>query len=285
MNQTKKDFFSTTSNFFNKSTVSTICFVLIALYLVVGCKKDKETSSNIISFMEYSLEGTLCQWTNLDYDNKVIIINSEEELEKYIRCIETNHPTIDFSSHTMLLVSGKTDYEITEVLAKNLLKLSPNKYKLNIEITINTTVEDESKWIIAIIVKKLNEESVVALNVTTFYGTGDDNGDDFSLPRDKYIGSWRCQDADGAAYIATISSDSSNLTQVIIKNYYSLNGTVTAVVTEGTITVNNQKMQDVQGIYWCEGVGSLSKKGETYTIYWWKYNACEIETTSTYTKL
>jgi hypothetical protein len=29
---------------------------------------------------------TGCQWTNLNYDDKVIVINSKTELEKYIEC-------------------------------------------------------------------------------------------------------------------------------------------------------------------------------------------------------
>jgi len=61
-----------------------------------------------ISFTEYSLLDTHCQWQNLPYDEKVIIINSNEELEKYISCTEDSYPAIDFSKHTLLLISGET---------------------------------------------------------------------------------------------------------------------------------------------------------------------------------
>jgi len=111
-----------------------------------------------------------------------------------------------------------------------------------------------------------------------------DGDDEFSLPRDKYLGKWTCQTADGAGYHATISSDPSNSTQVIITNFFSLKGTVTAIVTDETITVTKQKMQGIPGTYMCEGLGSLSKKNGIYTIYWILYAAGIDETTCTYTK-
>jgi len=111
------------------------------------------------------------------------------------------------------------------------------------------------------------------------------DGDDiFSLPRDKYLGKWTCQTADGAGYHATISSDPSNSTQVIITNFFSLRGTVTAIVTEETITVTNQKMMGIPGTYMCAGIGSLSRKNGIYTIYWSLYAAGNDETKCTYTK-
>jgi hypothetical protein len=127
---------------------------------------------------------------------------------------------------------------------------------------------------------------LLALLFSSLASCTKDGDDDYSLPRDKYLGNWRCQDADGAAYIANISSDPSNSTQVIVKSYFGYDGTVTAIVTEGTITVNNQKMQGISvGTYWCEGFGRLTQKGGTYTIFWEKYAANDDETTSTYTKL
>jgi hypothetical protein len=125
---------------------------------------------------------------------------------------------------------------------------------------------------------------LVVLLFLAIAGCRKEKEEDFSLPRDKYIGSWRCQDEDGAGYIANISSDPSNSAQVRIQNYFNLRGTVTAIVTEGTITVNLQVMQGILGTYRCEGFGRLSKKNVTYTIYREKYIANDEEITSTYTK-
>ena len=128
---------------------------------------------------------------------------------------------------------------------------------------------------------------LVALFFAVLAGCTPETDDDFSLPRDKYRGSWFCQDNEGigiVGYNATISDDPSNSTQVLIHNYFKLEGTVYAIVTDETITVPNQKMQGVMGNHWCEGRGSLSKKGGTYTIYWKLYAAGDEEITSTYTK-
>jgi len=111
-----------------------------------------------------------------------------------------------------------------------------------------------------------------------------DGEDDFTLPREKFTGIWTCRSSDGAGYEATILSDPSNSTQVIISNFFSLRGTVTAIVTDETITVTKQKMQGIPGTYICEGLGSLSKKNGIYTIYWSLYAAGIDETTCTYTK-
>jgi hypothetical protein len=108
-----------------------------------------------------------CQWINLAYDSKIILINSNEELEKHITCIDnSNFPAIDFSEHTLLLVSGKTNNGICEINAINLQQLSVDRYELNIEITLNDATDIE-EWATAFIVKKLNERSNVELKVTT----------------------------------------------------------------------------------------------------------------------
>ena len=116
--------------------------------------------------------------------------------------------------------------------------------------------------------------------------TPETKDEDFTLTRDKYVGKWFCQDSDGASYNATITSDPSNSSQVIINNYFKLEGNVTALVTETTITVSNQKMQGISGNFWCEGRGLLSKKNGIYTIYWELYTNGDdnIKITSTYTK-
>ena len=125
---------------------------------------------------------------------------------------------------------------------------------------------------------------LLALLFASLAGCTPEGDDDFSLPRDKYLGEWFCQDSDMAGYYATISSDPSNSTRVIIQNYFDLKGTVTAYVTEGTITVDNQVMQGISGTFRCEGIGSLTKKGNSYVIYWKPYIANDDEITSTYTK-
>ena len=124
-----------------------------------------------INFTEYSLDGTSCQWINLNYDESLIIINSNEELENYIHCTEGTYPEIDFSKHILLLASGKTNFKIAEIIIKNLLQFSINKYKLNLDIFLKDTTTIDETWMVALIVEKLNEESMVELKLNTIKGS------------------------------------------------------------------------------------------------------------------
>jgi hypothetical protein len=155
---------------------------LTGLFLVAGCRKDNLVLSGggqgegreeeepeypiEIPFTEYSLAES-CQWTNLAYDNTVIIINSDEELENYVACMKKGgYSEIDFSKNSLLLTSGSASREISNI-SKKLWQLSPDEYKLNIEILLNDSTAIE-KWAIALIVEKVSNESHVELNVTEY---------------------------------------------------------------------------------------------------------------------
>ena len=139
--------------------------LLLLLTGIASSCKPKEPDYPInISFTEYSLEGISCQWQNLPYNEKVIIINSDEELKKYISCTEGSYPAVDFSKHSLLLISGKLNKGILNIAMKNLQQMSSNKYELSIEVEgYNSNL---SKWYAAILVDKLSEENYVRLKVT-----------------------------------------------------------------------------------------------------------------------
>ena len=123
-------------------------------------KWEENTLSNYpveIPFTEFSLAGTFCQWTNLNYEDKIIVINSNEKMTNHINCLEGNCPEIDFSKHTLLLVSGAIPNGIVEI-SNCLLQLSANEYKLAVEVLLNEA-EMEGLWIAALIVNKLSEEN------------------------------------------------------------------------------------------------------------------------------
>lgn len=120
-----------------------------------------------IPFTEYSLEETSCQWTNLGYDDKIIVINSDEQLTSYINCSDGNSQEIDFSKYTLLLASGTTPNGIVEI-SNRLLQLSANGYKLNIEVLLNVA-EVEERWVTALIIDKLSEENDIELVITLRY--------------------------------------------------------------------------------------------------------------------
>jgi len=153
----------------NKKILKLTAFLLLLTGLASSCNPEcppdcpDEYPQNI-SFTEYSLNETSCQWQNLPYDEKVIIINSSEELEKYISCTEGAYPAVGFSKHTLLLASGKTNGHISEVTAKNLKQLASNKYKLDVEV-ISCNLTHIESWSIAIVVEKPNNKSHVELDV------------------------------------------------------------------------------------------------------------------------
>ena len=148
-----------------KNLLKLAVFLLIFSGVASSCnpEPDKEYPQNI-SFTEYSLPETSCHWMNLPYDDKVLMINNNEELEKYISCAKGSYPAIDFSKNTLLLVSGKTTSGIIKVNPKDLQQLSTDKYKLNIEIDLfdNTNI---NYWNTALFVNKMNKENSIDLNV------------------------------------------------------------------------------------------------------------------------
>ncbi|MCL2247131.1 MAG: hypothetical protein FWC10_08505 [Lentimicrobiaceae bacterium] len=149
-----------------KNLLKLAVFLLIFSGVASSCnpEPDKEYPQNI-SFTEYSLPETSCHWVNLLYDDKVLMINSNDELEKYISCAKGSYPAIDFSKHTLLLASGKTTNGISDVNVKDLQQLSATHYQLNMKLLLNTLTVSEN-WSLAFVISKIKEDNRIDLNVT-----------------------------------------------------------------------------------------------------------------------
>ena len=121
-----------------------------------------------IAFTEYLLLDTHCQWANLPYNEKVLIINSTEELEKYISCTEGSYPEVDFSKHSLLLASGKTNKEVDNVVVKKLTQVSADSYQLSIDIALDYEAfyGNSFPYNIALLVKKIDREGIIELHAT-----------------------------------------------------------------------------------------------------------------------
>jgi len=149
--------------------------LLFAAGLVSACHKpetdnkpvehDTTVYPIVISFTEYSLEGSTCQWQSLPYDEKVILINNSEDLEKYISCIGKNYPAIDFSKHSLLLVSGSVNNRVAEIAVNNLKQTSSHEYTLSIEIDLKYK-DTTDTWNIALQIEKISDVSNIELNLT-----------------------------------------------------------------------------------------------------------------------
>lgn len=131
--------------------------------------KDEIESVNV-PFTEYSLNETSCRWGNLDvgqstfpYTSKLIIINSNEELEKYVNCaIGNNYPAIDYSQNTLLLSYGVIGHW-TQVDSIFLQQYS-TEYVLNVNLLAGIA-SVITEWQSAIVVGKLAKESIIGLKI------------------------------------------------------------------------------------------------------------------------
>ena len=160
-----------------------ICMLLFA---VVSCESAETYASDEtkeVPFTKFSPSEIGCQWIVLGWEdvewsdewpqdtqwwmnsNRVFIINSNEELKKYIGCMDDNYPDIDFSKYTVLLVSGVTPNLVSEVNVSSFQQLSTNKYKLDVEVLMGDATMPDI-WVIALVTSKLSTRSEVGLNVT-----------------------------------------------------------------------------------------------------------------------
>ncbi|MDL2256753.1 InlB B-repeat-containing protein [Bacteroidales bacterium OttesenSCG-928-I14] len=126
-----------------------------------------------IPFVDFFLDETRYQWKNLNYDYtrpfyKVIVINSEEELENYIECIEGNsYPVIDFSTQSLLVANGiATSSVVTR--SKRVQQLSEQSYEMEIEMLVGDAAV-MSDWYVPIIINKINDDSIIELLITKKY--------------------------------------------------------------------------------------------------------------------
>jgi hypothetical protein len=120
-----------------------------------------------VSFTAYSLAGTSCQWIKLDVNDndEVVVINSDEELNRHITCTGNDYPAVDFSKYTLLLAHGLGSSSVVSVNCNSLQKFSEQSYKMNVDLSLGyATVV--SYWQVPIIVNKLSEGCTVELTVT-----------------------------------------------------------------------------------------------------------------------
>jgi hypothetical protein len=156
-------------------TIKTLCAIFFGLFLVTSCVEPEEpikpkppidNPMNYpvdIPFTEFSLEGIQCEWANLAYDGKVIIINNKEEMEKYINS-SCRLSEIDFSKYTLLVANGSVNSGLIKTALKDLQQLSPSDYQLAVEIIVFESIVSEN-WAKALLVEKLSDESNVELHI------------------------------------------------------------------------------------------------------------------------
>lgn len=144
--------------------MKTLCVFLLGIFLAASCQPEERRYPLDISFTEYSIEQIQCRWQNLPYNDKVIIINSTEDLEKYIECSDDNYAAIDFTNHSLLLASGRVTYYPNKIIEIGLQQILENEYTLYLKIRIGVGAAP-SRWDMSLIVPKLLQDDIITLNV------------------------------------------------------------------------------------------------------------------------
>jgi len=130
--------------------------------VVVNQKSPK--CPKCIPFTEYSIEGTSCEWIKIKEnevkDDEIFIINSNQELDKYITCLEGHYPAVDFAKKTLLLAFGRFHANSPYAIPKMLMQIEHKSYELTLEHRSGGAGID-CPWQVAIIIDKIDKDSMV----------------------------------------------------------------------------------------------------------------------------
>jgi len=138
----------------------------VLLMLAVGLASCNERENPVeVPFTIFSIAETSCHWVNLTYDNNVVIINSNIELQNYIYCSDSDFPEIDFSKYTLLLASGMTFHGPVVKISKCLLQVTTNEYRLDITVLYGDLTAPDI-WNTALVIPKISDNCQIKLNVT-----------------------------------------------------------------------------------------------------------------------
>ena len=150
-----------------------IYLCLLAICLTGTACEEKEVCPQDVPFTEYYLTNQ-CQWTSVnikheDFNGKVIIINSYDELENYITCnVDSSYyHAIDFSEYTLLLAAGVPPTEGHSVpINTTFIRKGRTEYDLNLIIIHSQGLATVIlPWYSTILTPKIASETTIALNV------------------------------------------------------------------------------------------------------------------------
>lgn len=118
-----------------------------------------------------------CSWITFPENGRYIIINSQEELERHIRCYDEQKksskgiedvinqkeaPKYDFDKYTVLFYCGESTDEISD-LTYELVQSADKKYDFNVKIK-QSGLETISPWYVAVVVPKIPTDATIAFN-------------------------------------------------------------------------------------------------------------------------
>lgn len=141
---------------------------ILSVFIFLGCSQDFDTLPREVYYDLFFLSSSGYAWKEVTYphDNELLIINSFEELENYIAATQENHQplSIDFSTHTLLLVRGVEPYDIRATI-EDLRQLQSQDYLLRIRLTSSNIAPVITNWQVALVTPKLAHDDMVTLSV------------------------------------------------------------------------------------------------------------------------
>lgn len=176
-----------------------IAFLLVLTGVLFSCEEDILIETPVDNPREpslevYSLYGTMCNWVNRENDGKVVIINSDEEMQQYVSChMNRNYPPFDFSKQSLLLVGGVASSGIYDIYGTSIQQLSSNEYELKAVIRLNE-IPTPLEWDIAVRVDKLSDDAKVVLKV-----------DELPANSTSIIGKWKLMKEQTSGFVGSPS--------------------------------------------------------------------------------
>ena len=140
---------------------------LLCKTTVVGTKHPDAPAAEPtdITFKEYTLYGSSCDWNLPDDYNNAIVVDSDEELARYIASESgENFPAVDFSKYTMIIAHGYSLNGISNKQIESFQRISATEIALNIAIYQDMTDVVEP-WTIALLVDKWDRLYNINLDV------------------------------------------------------------------------------------------------------------------------
>lgn len=146
-----------------KKFLPILSVVAIFLWFASSCEDETEIAGQEVPSSEILLHNPLCSWSEMK-TNQLYKINSSQGLTNLLSC-EDGIPEFNFDDNTLLIVSGKTSYNITEI-KKHLAKISHERYILTIEVSLDGETggdTDNKNWILSLQTPKIPNSATVEL--------------------------------------------------------------------------------------------------------------------------
>jgi len=131
--------------------------LLMLVFTVTSCNDDDRPfeEPKEVSFAMPTFWNIPCFWENLNRDG-ITIINSQEQMAKYLECWHDTIPQIDFLRYTLLVASGVESAIAPIAIPTAFYQMSRNRYSLEV-VLCGSLVGVNVRWTAAALVPKISD--------------------------------------------------------------------------------------------------------------------------------